>query len=92
MNQNHWDYSINQNRGGHLFGQYLRHYGKKNKVTFDEFIENLRTLKPQLLYNFALQLAEYEYNPLDIDKIISYIADVKRNESKFLTLLDNLLL
>jgi hypothetical protein len=92
LNQNHWEDSINQNRGGHLFGQYLRHFGKKNKVTFDEFFENLRTLNPQLLYNFAEQLAEYEYNPVDIDKIISYLAEVKTNETKFSNLLDNLLL
>lgn len=91
LNENHWNYSIKENREGHLFRQHLQNSGKKNKVTFDEFFENLRTLNPQLLYNYAEQLAEYQYEPLDIGKIVSYLADVKKNESKFLTLLDNLL-
>jgi hypothetical protein len=92
LDDNHWNYSIKENREGHLFRHHLQNISKKNKVTFDEFFENLRTLNPQLLYNYALQLAEYQYEPLDIGKIISYLADVKKNESKFLTLLNNLLL
>ena len=91
LNKNHWDYSINKNRGGHLFGHHLRQLGKNEKVTFNEFIDNLRLLKPDLLYNFAEQLTEYDYEPLDIQDIVSYLADVKRNESKFLELLDKLL-
>jgi hypothetical protein len=91
LNENHWGYSIKENREGHLFRQYLQIVNRKNKVTFDEFFENLRTLNPQLLYNYAMQLTEYDYEPLDIGKIISYLADVKKNESKILALLDNLL-
>lgn len=91
LNQNQWDYFIKDKRDGHLFRQYLWQLGKKNKVTFDDFIENLRTLNPQILYNYAEQLAEYEYEPLDIGTIVSYLAEVKKNESKFVALLDKLL-
>ncbi len=91
LTQNHWDYTINANKGGHLFGQHLRELVKKDRVTFDEFIENLRKLKPDLLYSFAAQLAENDYEPLDIQNIVSYLTDVKRNESQFLQLLDKLL-
>ncbi len=91
LNQNPWDYTINQNRGGHLFVPYLRQLNKKEKVTFNEFTDNLRLLKPDLLYNFAQQLAEYDYEPFNIHDIVLYLADVKNNESKFLELLDKLL-
>jgi hypothetical protein len=90
--QNFWDKTIISDGGGHLFRHHLRHLGKKNKFTFDEFAENLRTLKPEILYNYSLQLSEYDYQGYNIEKIIAYIAEVKRNESKFLALLDKLLL
>ena len=89
--QNYWDYTIKENRGGHLFRQYLWKIGKKNRITFDEFTENLRTLNPEILYNYAEQLSEYQYEPLDIKDIVTYIAEIQKNESKFLALLDKLL-
>jgi hypothetical protein len=88
LNQNQWDFFIKQKRGGHLFREYLRQI---NKVTFDEFTENLRTLRPQILYDYAQQLAEYDYEPIDIGKVVSYLEEVKKNESKFLNLLYKLL-
>jgi hypothetical protein len=91
VNQNQWDYFIKDKRGGHLFRQYLCQVGQKKKVTFDDFFENLRTLKPKILYNYAEQLAEYDYAPLDIPHIVAYLEDVKKNESKFIELLNKLL-
>ena len=40
---------------------------------------------------YVVKIFKYEYEPIDIGKIVSYLADVKRNESKFLALLDKLL-
>jgi hypothetical protein len=88
---NHWDKTIQIDRGGHVFRHHLRKLDKRNKVTFHEFAENLRTLKPEILYKYAEQLAEYDYLPFDIRTIVLYLAEVKSNESKFLTLLDKLL-
>lgn len=89
--QNQWSYFIKDKRGGHLFRQFLAQTNKTIKVNFDDFTENLRTLKPKILYNYAEQLAEYEYNPLDVGKIISYLEEVKKKESKFEILLNRLL-
>ncbi len=89
--KNHWDKTIKEDNGGHLFRQHLWQMSKKSKVTFDEFAENLRTLNLEKLYVHVEQLAEFEYGQLDIGNIVSYFADIKKNESKFLTLLDNLL-
>ncbi len=91
IHQSQWDYFIKDKRGGHLFRQYLAHLNKDIKVTFDDFIENLRTLNPKILYNYAEQLAEYDYATLDIGNIIAYLAEVKKNEPKFVTLLEKLL-
>jgi hypothetical protein len=88
---NHWDRIIKEIKGGHLFRQHFWQMSKKNKVTFDEFRENLRTLNPKILFNYAQQLAEYQYEPLDIGNIVSYLAEVQKNESKFLALLDHLI-
>jgi hypothetical protein len=89
--QKHWDYSIKNNRGGHLFRNQLQKRLKKNKLSFDEFIENLRALKPKRLYDYAEQLIEYDYTPLNLDKIVAYLTDVKRGETKFLNLLNDLI-
>jgi hypothetical protein len=90
LKQNRWDYSIKQNRGGHLFRQALIIMKKRN-LNFDEFSEYLRNLRPESLYDYAQQLAKYEHQTLDIGKIVSYLHEVKRKESTFLALLHQLL-
>ncbi len=91
VNQNHWDYFIKDKRGGHLFRNALNQLGQKEKITFDEFVEHLRTLAPETLYKYAEQLADYNYEALDIRKIVSYLASVKKKEAQFLALLDKLI-
>ncbi len=88
---NTWDETIKNNRSGHLFRSQLRMLMKKNKLNFDDFTENLRTLKPEILYPYMKQLIDYDYAPQNTDKIVSYLEEIKNNESKFITLLYNLL-
>ncbi len=59
LKQNRWDYSIKQNRDGHLFRQPLI-IMKKRGLNFGEVSEYLRNLRPETLYGYAEQLAKYD--------------------------------
>jgi hypothetical protein len=86
-----WDYFIKENRGGHLFRHHLSTIGNKEVVTFDEFIENLRMLHPNILLKYVEQLTEYQYEPFGIPELIAYLSEVKSKETQFLELLHQLL-
>ena len=92
MRSNDWVFLIKNPKGDrHLFFNDLTTYNKKDTLNFDEFAENLRTLKPQLLIAEAEQLFEYGISVDDFPPIGKYLTSASQNTSIFINSLKNLL-
>jgi hypothetical protein len=87
-----WKFIVNANGGGHVLRNHLMKFNKKNKLDFATFLENFRTLQPEILYNNVNQLIEKDVELLDIQPIIAYLRHIKQNTAAFKSLLENLLI
>lgn len=74
-------------KGKHIFLKHLQSKHKKNPITFNDFIESLRTLNLSKLVQLKDFLKEYDFEVNDFDTIIHYLETVKRNISDFRTVL-----
>jgi hypothetical protein len=75
----------------HVFAGLLQKNSKKARPDFGEFFQYLRTLKPQILFSYAEQLAQHDYDTVRIGDVVNYLNAVKAQEAKFLSLLRTLL-
>ena len=88
-----WAFLVANPKGGsHLFFNDLRDYHKKEGITFDQFAENLRTLKPEkLLRKEAEQLEEFGISTIDYRPIERYLKTAVQETTLFIENLKTLL-
>lgn len=93
LQQKDWGFLITNPKGGHhLFFNDLCDFNKKEAITFDQFGDNLRTLKPEtLLRKEAEQLEEYGISTADYHSIEKYLKAAVQNVPLFLENLKTLL-
>jgi hypothetical protein len=79
-----WAFLVANPKGGkHLFLNDLSNFNKKDAITFDQFAENLRNLKPELiLRKEAEQLIEYNIETHDYPLKNAYLK--KKNQKNIL--------
>jgi hypothetical protein len=88
-----WAFLVANPKGGkHLFLNDLSNFNKKDAITFDQFAENLRNLKPELiLRKEAEQLIEYNSETHDYPRIEKYLQSAVKNTTIFIENLKSLL-
>lgn len=86
---NRWSFIYKDIKGEHLFYRRLRN-NKKN-VSFDTFEYYLSVLNLNNLHKVAVKLKEKGFDTNDYAAIRSYLEEVKLNQSKFITLLHELI-
>ena len=74
-------------KGKHIFLEHLQSKHKKEPITFDDFMESLRTLNLLKLVQMKDFLKAYDFNVEDFDAIIRYLETVKRNILTFKNIL-----
>lgn len=93
LRQKNWAFLVANPKGSkHLFLDDLSNFHKKEPITFDQFAENLRNLKPErLLRNEAEQLAEYGIETNDYPNLEKYLQSAVQNTTDFIKILKLLL-
>lgn len=88
-----WVFLIANPKGGkHLFLEDLSNFNKKESITFDQFAENLRNLKPELILGKETdQLEECKIETSDYFLIEKYLKSAVKNTSSFIESLKSLL-
>lgn len=88
-----WAFLIANPKGGkHLFLEDLSNFHKKEALTFDQFANNLRDLKPEsILGKEAEQLTEYNIETNDYPQIEKYLQSAVKNTTHFIESLKSLL-
>jgi hypothetical protein len=88
-----WAFLIANPKGGkHLFLEDLSNFHKKEALTFDQFAENLRNLRPELILGKeAEQLLEYNIETNDYPQIEKYLQSAVSNTTRFIENLISLL-
>ncbi|MGB0930780.1 MAG: HipA family kinase [Chitinophagales bacterium] len=90
--ENAWRFITNEHRDArHLFLDYLKKQNKKEEVTFNDFLELLRTLNLRQLDEVANQLEDLGLYPIDYVPIKAYLREVKQNPHAFAKLLKKML-
>ncbi len=91
--ENAWQFIANNknDKGRHLFLDYLKEQNERKEVTFDDFLELLRTLNFQQLDQVAGQLEDLDLYPIDYVPIKAYLREVKNNPHAFAKLLKKML-
>jgi hypothetical protein len=94
LSQKDWTFLVANPKGGkHLFFNDLREFNQKRKITFDQFSDNLRTLKPEiLLRKEAEQLEEFGISTFDYPPIEKYLKSAVQNTTLFIENLKKLLI
>ena len=85
IRSNDWVFLVKNPKGDkHLFFNDLSTKNKKDKLMFEQFAENLRTLKPKLLIGEAEQLFENGISIDDYLPIAQYLKSASQNTSVFI--------
>jgi hypothetical protein len=74
-------------KGRHIFLEHLQKLHKKKPISFDDFIESLRTLNIGKLHQLKEFLESLDFDTADFEQIITYLEAVKQNLSEFKKLL-----
>lgn len=74
-------------KGQHIFLEHLQKLHKKTPISFDDFIESLRTLNIGKLYELKTFLENHDFDVTDFEYIINYLQEIKQDLNGFKQLL-----
>jgi len=87
---NRWSFIYqNKAKGRHLF--YKRLHNNKSKISFETFAHYLNIINLNKLHEISVSLKKHGFDVTDYELIRYYLKDVKLNQSKFITLLHEII-